>query len=382
MSDQTSVPDGAEAQIRTTETDLDATGERLASALGDLLGTDDRPVINNLRRPGHSGMSSISILFDATWVVGSEATTSALVARLAPEESAFPVFPDYDIDLQFQVMRAVAEHTTLPVPAVLWVETSPEVLGVPFLVMEQVQGVVPVDNPPYVFGGWLFEMDADSRRAVQESAVHVLTQLHSMRTPSERVERLAGPRDVSSLRRHFEDQRVYYEWTRRADGLRIPLLEKTFDWLEAHWPAELSDDVLCWGDARIGNIMFDGTEADAVLDWEMATIGPPELDLGWFLFFHRMFQDLAEAFDFPGLPDMFRVSDVVAQYEGETGRTVRDLDFYLVYAALRHGIVMSQVDRRRIHFGEVEPHDDPDHYVLHHPMLAAILDGTYEWEKK
>ncbi|WP_241384143.1 hypothetical protein [Rhodococcus sp. CH91] len=60
---------------------------------------------------------------------------------------------------------------------------------------------------------------------------------------------------------------------------------------------------------------------------------------------------------------------------------MRDLNFYLVYAALRHGIVMSQVERRRIHFGEVDAHDDPDAYVLHRDMLERVLDESYDWEK-
>ena len=42
-------------------------------------------------------------------------------------------------------------------------------------------------------------------------------------------------------------------------------------------------------------------------------------------------------------------------------------------AALRHGIVMSQIERRRVHFGEVEAHENPDEDVLHHAMLARMI---------
>jgi len=261
------------------------------------------------------------------------------------------------------------------------VENSAEPLGNPFLVMERVSGAVPLDNPPYVFGGWLHELDAAGREAVQESSVRVLAQVHAIDDPAAKAPTLAVPSGESSLRRHFENERAYYEWTRRNDGLRIPVLERAFDWLEAHWPAEPSPDVLSWGDSRIGNIMYDGTSPAAVLDWESAVLAPRELDLGWFLFFHRMFQDMAEQFSMPGLPEMFRRSDVVAQYEDEAGVEVRDLDFYLVYAALRHGIVMSQIWRRQIHFGEADVPENPDEYVLHHRMLAQLIDETYEWEK-
>ncbi|MCL2536030.1 MAG: phosphotransferase family protein [Nocardiaceae bacterium] len=381
MTTEGVMPEGVEANITTTETDLDDLRERLVGWLGERLGADSAPRVYNLSRPGHSGMSSVSVLFDLDWTTDGASHTAQLVARLAPEATAFPVFPGYDLQHQFDVMSAVREHSEVPVPHVWWVENSAEPLGNPFLVMERVSGAVPVDNPPYVFGGWLHELDAAEREAVQEGSVRVLAQVHAIEDPAAKAPTLAVPPGESSLRRHFENERTYYEWTRRNDGLRIPVLERAFDWLEAHWPAEPSPDVLSWGDSRIGNIMYDGTSPAAVLDWESAVLAPRELDLGWFLFFHRQFQDMAEQYSMPGLPEMFTRSDVVAQYERAAGVEVRDLDFYLVYAALRHGIVMSQIERRRIHFGEVETPQNPDEYVMHHRMLADLIDGTYEWEK-
>ena len=379
MSADVGVPDGIEATIRTSETDLDALAKDLEDWLADRLPTTERPKVSNVRKPEHSGMSSISVLFDVAWTEDGQEQTAGLVARLAPEASAFPVFPGYDLDLQREVMDLVGSRTDLPTPRVRWVESSPGVLGTPFLVMDRVEGVVPVDNPPYVFGGWFYEMEPDHQRQVQDAAVDVLARVHAVTDPARSVTALAGSGE-HSLRRHFENERSYYEWTRRADGMRIPVLENAFDWLEEHWPADPSPDVLCWGDARIGNIMFRGTTPSAILDWESAVAAPRELDLGWFIFFHKQFQDIAEFFEMPGLPHLFRRSDVVDTYERLTGVTVRDLDFYLTYAALRHGIVMSQIERRRIHFGEVQPHDDPNAYVMHAAMLEQLVAGTYEWE--
>lgn len=381
MTTERVMPEGVETNITTTETDLDELRERLAGWLGRRVRADTAPRVYNVSRPGHSGMSSVSVLFDLDWTTDGEPHTAQLVARLAPEVSAFPVFPGYDLQHQFDVMRAVREHSTVPAPRVRWVENSSEPLGNPFLVMDRVSGAVPVDNPPYVFGGWLQELDQSSRTAVQDASVRVLADIHAIDDPASKVPSLAVPECESSLRRHFDNERAYYEWTRRNDGLRIPVLERAFDWLEAHWPAEPSPDVLCWGDSRIGNIMYEDTAAVAVLDWESAALAPRELDLGWFIFFHRQFQDLAEQFGMPGLPEMFTRADVVAQYERAAGVEVRDLDFYLVYAALRHGIVMSQITRRRIHFGEVQQPDAPDEYVMHHRMLTALTEDTYEWEK-
>ena len=61
----------------------------------------------------------------------------------------------------------------------------------------------------------------------------------------------------TAMRRQLADQAAYYEWAR--EGLRVPLIERTFAWLEEHLPADEGDPVLCWGDARIGNILYDPT---------------------------------------------------------------------------------------------------------------------------
>ncbi|MBH0120034.1 phosphotransferase family protein [Rhodococcus sp. CX] len=381
MTAESVVPEGAEQEIKTSETDLDELRSRLEGRLGERLGGASAPRVHNLTRPEHSGMSSISVLFDLDWTKDGAEQTAQLVARLAPEEDAYPVFPGYDLQRQFEVMTAVREHGGIAVPKVRWVETSAGPLGRPFLVMDRAEGVVPVDNPPYVFTGWLLDADDDTRRAVQSASVKVLADIHAIADPASKFPALVAPDGQSSLRRHFENECAYYEWTRREDGIRIPVLEKAFDWLEENWPAEPSADVLCWGDARIGNIMYRGTDVAAVLDWESAALAPRELDLGWFIFFHRMFQDIADQFSIPGLPGFLRRSDVVAEYERISGVEVRDLDFYLVYAALRHGIVMSQIMRRRVHFGEMEIPADPDHLVLHHAMLAQLIDDSYDWEK-
>lgn len=73
------------------------------------------PRVDNVHSPAANGMSSETLLFDATW----DGDTHPLVARIAPADTAVPVFPTYDLDAQFRVMRAVAEHTDVPVPAVL-----------------------------------------------------------------------------------------------------------------------------------------------------------------------------------------------------------------------------------------------------------------------
>jgi aminoglycoside phosphotransferase (APT) family kinase protein len=124
-------------------------------------------------------------------------------------------------------------------------------------------------------------------------------------------------------------------------------------------------------------MMFRDFEPVAVLDWEMAGVAPRELDVGWMIFLHRFFQDLCFDMGLPGLPEMFKPENVAAHYAAVSGHEPLDLDWFIVYAALRHGIVMTRATRRGVHFGDQEMPDDPDDLVMHRRSLQAMLDGTY-----
>lgn len=368
----------AQQSLTVTERDLDELAEQLSQWLSGKVGADTPPKVGNLSKPATGGMSSTTILFDAEWTAGDSTDGGSFVLRMAPEDGSFPVFESYDLPLQYQVMAGVAAASDVAVPVLRWLETDESVFGSPFLVMEKVDGRAPSDNPPYVFFGWLFDATAAERELIADATVDVIARVHAIDDIAARFPLLDG--EGSALRRHFQAQRAWYRWALTDDGVEIPLIERTFDWLEAHWPAETGPDVLNWGDARPGNILFDGFAPAAVLDWEMATFGPRELDLGWVIFIHRFFQDIATRFDQPGLPDFLRRDAVVAKYQELTGHTVRDLDFYIIYAALRHAIVMARIKRRMIHFGEDTVPAELDDYVMHRLSLEALLDGTYEWD--
>lgn len=358
---QTSTRDPAE-----TSTALEAW---LARALPD--GAD--PTIVSLDAPSTNGMSSETVLLDASWIEGGERREHALVVRIAPDPANVPVFPEYDLDRQAQTMRVVREHCDVPIPTVLWSEPDPGVLGSPFFVMERIDGVVPPDILPYNMMSWLLDGSDEERRRLQDSTVSALARLHMIDRPAQRFPFLPGADgDRSPLTRHVDEQRAYYEWV-VADGGRSPLIERSFDWLDAHWPVEEGPTVLSWGDSRIGNVLCRDFEPVAILDWEMASLGPAELDVGWLITLHAFFQDVATTYAMPGLPDFLRSADVVAAYEAITGYTPRDLDFYNAYASTRHAIIMSRIGRRAIHFGEVEMPADIDELIPHRAMLERMI---------
>ncbi|MGW2217260.1 phosphotransferase family protein [Nonomuraea sp. NPDC001684] len=354
-------------QMRTSTRDLEELRERASRWLRGRVGGD--ATVSELSRPSGNGMSSETLFFTATWAAG----TRRCVARLAPAAEAVPVFPSYDLRAQFEVMRLAREKAGIPAPRPLWFEPDPAPLGTPFFVMERAEGEVPPDVMPYTFGGWLHDASPGDRRRLQEASVGLVAALHETPYTGQDVAVLGplAPGGTDGLRAHVEAQRAYYRW---AHGARpIPVLERAFDWLGSHWPDDPGPDVLTWGDARIGNVMYRDFTPVAVLDWEMAAVGPRELDLSWMIFLHRFFQDLAVTMGLPGMPDFMRRDDVCQKYCEITGYEPRDLDFYEMYAALRHGVIMARVWQRRIHFGEQPMPDDPDDLVLHRAAIEELL---------
>ena len=71
-----------------------------------------------------------------------------------------------------------------------------------------------------------------------------------------------------------------------------------------------------WGDSRVGNVLYQDFKPVAVLDWEMATLGPREMDVAWMVFAHMVFQELAGLAGMPGLPDFMREDDVQGHLRG------------------------------------------------------------------
>ena len=100
-----------------------------------------------------NGMSSETIILTGRWEKDGQSVEQKWVARVAPHAEDVPVFKDYRLDHQFEVIRLVGELTDVPVPVVRWIDTSGDVLGTPFFLMDHVSGIVPPDVMPYTFGG-------------------------------------------------------------------------------------------------------------------------------------------------------------------------------------------------------------------------------------
>jgi aminoglycoside phosphotransferase (APT) family kinase protein len=320
--------------------------------------------------PEGSGMSSETLLFT---VQPADGAAERYVARLAPLASQqFQVFPEYDLELQRKVMQTVAEHTDVPVPEVLTHETDPEWLGSPFLLMRRIDGIVPSDIPPYTMAGWLFDAAPEDQRKLEREAVRVLARLHALAPETHDLAFLDRPQfGTGALDQHLSYQRWYYDWAR--EGERVPLIERTFAALDRTRPQE-GPTVLNWGDSRIGNMMFRDFAPAAVLDWEMAALGPAEIDVGWMIFLHRFFEDMTHKYSMPCLEGFLQRDRVAEIYAEESGREVHDLEWFEMFAAQRFAIVSIRTTWRTVAYGDAEPPADLDDVIMFRSLLEEMVE--------
>ncbi len=323
-----------------------------------------------------NGMSSETLLLEAAWTEGGRRRTGRYVARVTPDLEDVPVFPEYALRDQYDAMRLVGELTGVPVPGVRWMEPTGEVIGSPFFLMDHVEGVVPPDVLPYNFGGnWLFDAAPEDQRRLQDRTVAVIAELHAIPGAPARFGFLAPRHGVAGdtpLARDLARTRAWYDFAVAGLG-RSPLVERGLAWLESHLP-ETGETVLSWGDARIGNILYRDFTPAAVLDWEMASLGPRELDVSWMIFAHRVFESITAVLELPGMPHFLREEDVTATYAELSGVTLGDLRWYHVYNGVRWAVVFMRTGARQIHFGEIERPGDIETLMHHRPLIAALLD--------
>jgi aminoglycoside phosphotransferase (APT) family kinase protein len=339
------------------------------------------PKVTILSGIDSNGMSSETLVFDASWTEDGEQKLGQYVARVAPSPDEFPVFMGYALQDQYDVIRIVGERSDVPVPSVGLFEPTGEVLGTPFFLMDRIEGIVPPDVPPYnwgtapdIDGNWLSDASLEDQKRLQDNTIRAIAGLHAIQDPLDTfgfLDRTAYAGETP-LRRNLAWVRAWYEWSIPDLG-PSPIAERALAWLEANEPASETDTVLCWGDSRIGNVMFEDFTPVGVLDWEMATVGPREMDLSWIVFAHMVFESITEVFAFPGMPHFMREEDVRATYAEATGKELGDLTWYHLYNAVQWCVVFMRTGARSIHFGEVERPEDIETLFHHKPLMERLL---------
>lgn len=260
--------------------------------------------------------------------------TRALVMRKQPVGELLP--SAHAVDREYRVMRALGP-AGVPVPRVVLFHAGRDVVGTPFYLMEKLEGRVFAAHS-------LPGLAPAERGAMYRSMADTLATLH-------RVDPAAvGLADYGRPGNYFARQVA--RWSRQWEASRTrenPALDRLIAWLPGHIP-EGDETVVCHGDFRIGNLMFDPVEPRviAILDWELSTLGHPLADLGFnAMAWHTRPDEYGGLrgldLDALGIPSL---DDYVAHYLRAAGRQDGIAPFHVAFALFRFAVIFEGIAAR------------------------------------
>jgi aminoglycoside phosphotransferase (APT) family kinase protein len=256
----------------------------------------------------------------------------------------------HDVLREARVMSGLAGRAR--VPAVVAVCDDPAVIGVPFYVMETVEGEVITSALPSA-------LDAvEDRRRIGEELVDALVEVHAVDWSAAGLEGFGKP--TGYLERQLRRFLGLWEHNRTRD---IPAVEAVAEWLRDHLPDPdpPTPATVVHGDYRLGNTMFAPrapARLAAIFDWEMATIGDPLADVGYLCAMWIDRDDPPTMFELSRVTreeGFLRRDELIARYEERSGRSMTDIRWYRTLA-LWKSIVFMEGNYKRAVTGAT---DDP-----------------------
>jgi len=235
-----------------------------------------------------------------------------------------------------QALRPVYPY----VPQITAICDDTEVLGCDFFVMERIRGLIARQDLPAGL-----TLDAAQTRRLCLSVIDRLIELHSIDPAAAGLGELG--RGEGYVRRQIEGWSERYRKARTPDAADF---ETVMAWLAERMPAHETAIRIVHNDFRFDNVVLDEQDPMSVigvLDWEMATLGDPLMDLGNSLAYWVQADDdptfLALRRQPTHLPGMLTRAEVVAYYGERTGLKVDNFDFYLVYGLFRLAVIVQQI---------------------------------------
>ena len=259
-----------------------------------------------------------------------------LVLRRPPVGSK--VKSAHDMGREFRILKAL--HPVYPkVPQPLSFCQDDSVLGVPFYLMERVPGVILRRSPPPELG-----LGAPQMPALCAALCDTLVELHAIDWNAVGLSDLGRPegyveRQVSGWSKRYRD----------AQTDDFPVVNEVMEWLAKNYPASPAA-TLVHNDFKFDNVILDPadlTRVLAVLDWEMATIGDPLMDLGTTLCYWVEATDapelIAARFGPTTLPGSYTRAELCARYAERSGRDLLHIVFYYCFGLFKTAVVVQQI---------------------------------------
>ncbi len=250
-----------------------------------------------------------------------------------------PVAPKaHDMAREFRVLAAV--HPVFPLaPRPFLLCEDQEVLGVVFYLMDRRRGLVIRRDWPAELGE-----SQELRRRISELLVETLAELHSIGVGAAPLAGLGKPEG-------FVERQVrgWRERWQRAKTSEVAAIESVVEWLEKRIPAP-QRAALVHNDYKLDNVMLaaeDPGRVVAVLDWEMATLGDPLVDLGLLLCYWSEARDPEARRDsisaVTAQPGWYTRDEVRRRYAERSGLDLSDIVFYEVFALFKVAVVLQQI---------------------------------------
>jgi aminoglycoside phosphotransferase (APT) family kinase protein len=246
------------------------------------------------------------------------------------------------VEREYMVMRALSEHTDVPVPNVRVLCEDSDIIGTPFYVMDYMKGRI-------VSHSALRALERHERLSAHHSAIDTLAALHSVDVNS--VGLVGYGRPEGYVARQVSRWSKQYLAAKTDD---MPAMDKLMAWLPENLPST-DECAIAHGDYRFGNLMLapDKPEVIAVLDWELSTLGHPLADLAYYCLPYHLPSDMpgmrglqGEDLEALGIPDE---QETIARYCAKTGRkSIADWHVYLAFSLFRLASIVQGVYKRAL----------------------------------
>ncbi|MEY4766681.1 MAG: hypothetical protein RI907_3354 [Pseudomonadota bacterium] len=248
----------------------------------------------------------------------------------------------HDVVREAQIMRKLRPvYPVVPVIHAICEDTG--VIGAPFYVMERLRGYIPRQNLSPELG-----LDPARTRQLCLNVLDQMIALHQLDPKAAGLDTLGKGEGYVS--RQIEGWSQRYRAARTED---VGEFETVMQWLAAKQPKQEVAIRLIHNDFRFDNVVLDLNDplkVIGVLDWEMATLGDPMMDLGnslayWVQADDDMFMKGSRRQP-TNAPGMLTRKEVIAYYGEKTGWNVENFDFYEVYGLFRLAGIVQQIYKR------------------------------------
>jgi aminoglycoside phosphotransferase (APT) family kinase protein len=250
----------------------------------------------------------------------------------------------HDMAREFRVQKALGDHTDVPVPKMIALCEDTAVNDYPFYLMDFRDGVIIVNDLPSGYA-----TTESERKAMSMALVNTLVKLHAVDYNA--VGLAAHGRPDGYLARQVS------RWSKQWDANKtreLPEIDEVIRRLNGNIPASPPSTIV-HGDYRFGNMVLardNPGRVEAILDWEMSTLGDPLSDLGYTLVYWGNIGDPEERVKVrpntkvTAQPGFMTREEIVAEYGRQTGRDVSNIAYYEAFANYKLAVITEGIYKR------------------------------------